>query len=90
MADNPVAVPLPEGDWVKVATAVTTGTIHRLSKAPVSYLHTFVGTGEAAPTDDDTAAELFFVDSFASISSDTAIDVYVKAKGKDGSVRVDL
>lgn len=90
MAENPVVVELPKGAWVLAAEAVTAGAIHRLSRAPTSYLQTFVKTGEAAPTDNDDAAQLFYSDSFATISSNTAIDVYVQAAGKDGSVRVDL
>ena len=90
MAENPVVVEVPEGEWVLAAQAVTAGIIHRLSRAPTSYLQTFVKTGEAAPTDRSDAAQLFYSDSFATISSDAAIDVYVQAAGKAGSVRVDL
>ena len=90
MASNPVIVPCPLDTWVKVATAVKLGTIHRTSSIPEVYIQTFVLTGEAAPTDDTDAALIFVTQVQSDISSDADIDVYIKARGASGEVRVDL
>jgi hypothetical protein len=76
--------------WVKVATGITTATIHRMSVAPNLYRQTFVLTGASAPANDSTAA-LMFSDSPNEeiVESSAAIDYYVKAVGAAGSVRVD-
>ena len=86
----PVVVSCTVNQWTLVATAVTSATIHRLSVSPGLYRQTFVLTGEAAPTDDSTAA-LMFSDSPNEevVVSGAAIDYYVKAVGAAGSVRVD-
>ena len=86
MAD-PVLVPCPEGQWTKVATNKTTGTIHVISTAPNKYLQTYRDTGEAAPT---TIEEAVPFDSFLQISASAGIDVYVCASGKAGKIRADL
>ena len=76
--------------WKKVATGITSVTIHRLSVAPSLYKQAIVLTGVAAPTDDSTAA-LMFSDSPNEeiVKSSAGIDYYVKAVKNDGSVRVD-
>jgi hypothetical protein len=86
----PLVVTCTKDTWVKVATGITSATIHRLSVAPNLYRQTFVLTTVAAPTDDSTAA-LMFSDSPNEeiVESSAAIDYYVKAVGAAGSVRVD-
>ncbi len=86
MAD-PNMVSLAADTWTLVASSVTTGVIHIKDKG-TRYLHTYVDTGNAAPTDDSKAVAM---------SSDTGvinavnpIDVYIKAVGETGEIRVDL
>jgi hypothetical protein len=90
MAANPVTVVCTKNTWVKVATAVTSGTIYKRSILPERYLQTIRLTGGAVPTDNDDAASIFECRDQAGISSDAAIDVYIKARGAAGEVRVDL
>lgn len=90
MASNPVVVACTADTWVKVATNVVTGTIHRLSTDPEKYAHTLRVTGGAAPANDDDASVAFNGSDQLQISSDSGIDVYIKARGRDGSVRIDL
>lgn len=91
MAVNPVTVACAADVWTKVATNVLVGTIYQLSFLPAVYLQTIRITGDAAPANDDDAAQIFGVSAKESgISSDTEIDVYVKALRFDGEVRVDL
>ena len=89
MANNPSVLECPADTWVKVATGVTSGRVHRLSTNPSSYSQTYRVTADPAPTDDDDASVLFSRCDSEPIDSDTAIDVYVKARGRDGSVRID-
>ena len=85
MAD-PVIKACPEGVWTIVAPSVLNGIIHVL-KTGVLYVQTYRDTGGAAPSD---ASEEVPFNSELQIASSAAIDVYVKSKGGDGSVRVDL
>lgn len=87
MASNPVIVACPADTWVNVATGVLTGVVHALSTEPHRYVHTYRVTTDPAPADDTEAVP--FSEQHV-ISADTAIDVYIKAIGGDGSVRVDL
>jgi hypothetical protein len=94
MAD-PVVVVCAEDTWVKVATNATTGMVWALSVAPNMYLCTYRDTGNPAPADDDDA--VIFPSSSPDdtnpglpISASAGIDVYIKAKGAEGKVRVDL
>lgn len=89
MAD-PAVITCTADTWVVVATAVKSGEIHRLSELPSKYLQTYRDTGGAAPTDDTDAAEVFWGSTSATISNTVDIDVYVKAIGKAGKVRVDI
>lgn len=90
MVHNPAVVECPESVWVKVAEGVTSGTIHRLVTLPEHYLHTYRNANDPAPIDNSDAALLFSgVSVFAAISNDTSIDVYVKAIGANGRIRVD-
>jgi hypothetical protein len=75
--------------WVKVATNVTSATIHKLSNSPNVYKQTHVDTGAAAPANDNNAVLAFGqCDSFI-FSESTASDVYIKAVRVAGSVRTD-
>ena len=89
-ANNPVVVECPENIWVIVAEAVTSGTLHRLITSPEHYLHTYRKADDPAPIDNSDAALLFSgVSVFAAVSNDASIDVYVKAIGANGRIRVD-
>ena len=75
--------------WVKVATNVTSATIHKLSVSPNIYKETHVATGAAAPANENNAILAFSgCDSFI-FSASAASDVYIKAVGVAGSVRTD-
>jgi hypothetical protein len=75
--------------WVRVATAVTSAVIHKLNVLPGVYKQTYVNTAASAPTNDDNAVVAFgAADSFV-FSDSTSSDIYIKAVGKTGSVRVD-
>ena len=90
MATNPVIFECPESVWVRVAEGVTSGTLHKLNTLPEHYLHTYRTATEAAPVDNSDAALLFSGASvFAAVSNDIGVDVYVKAIGADGRIRVD-
>lgn len=86
----PSVVTCTADTWVKVATGITSATIHRLSVAPNVYRQTYVLTGVAAPADDSMAALMFSDSPNEEIhKSSEAVDYYVKAVGVAGSVRVD-
>ena len=90
MSHNPAVVECPKNVWVKVAAEITSGTIHRLVTLPEHYLHTYRNANEPAPSDNSDAALLFSgVSVFAAVSNDVNIDVYVKAIGANGRIRVD-
>lgn len=87
MAD-PVIVALAADTWTIVATGVTSGQVWIREKPPIRYLHTYVMTGNPAPTDNSKAVP--FYNEMIPISASAAIDVYVKAVNVAGEVRVDL
>ena len=75
-----------EGQWVKIATAVTGAYLDRL-KSEFTFWVTSVATGAAAP---DAAIKLkspkLFEDSNQEeVESSTAIDVYVWIENADGN-----
>jgi hypothetical protein len=85
----PITVVCPADTWTKVATAVTSATVHKLNVLPSLYKQTFVATGGAAPTTDDDAVKAFNgCDSFI-FSESASSDIYIKAVKKAGEVRVD-
>jgi len=86
----PARVECAADTWVLVAENVTSGQLHRLEKSPNLYLQTYVDTGDAAPTDDNTAVPVFVGGESVIISNVSAIDVYIKAVGAAGAVRADL
>jgi hypothetical protein len=90
MAD-PVIVAIPTGDWVKVATNVLTGQIHR-KKNNVVYKQTYRQTGQPAPliTELDEGVPLFADGPAEAIIANEGIDVYIWAIDKNGEVRVDV
>lgn len=90
MSHNPQIFACPENVWVMVANGVTSGTLHRLDVLPEHYLHTYRLKNDPGPVNNEDAALLFSGTSvFAAISNDVDIDVYVKAIGADGRVRLD-
>jgi len=87
---NPAIVSCTKDTWVLVAQNVTAGAIYNMAPT-VQYMQTYRMTGQAAPS-ADTDAVLAFDDPFVPlvISAPAAIDVYLKAVGVAGSVRVDI
>jgi hypothetical protein len=85
---DPSVVACTVDTWVKVATNVTAGYVWILDSAPTSYLQTYRDTGGAAPTNDNDA--VLFPPPGMPISASAGIDVYIKARGVAGSVRVDV
>lgn len=99
---NPDIQTLNEWEWVKVATNVVTGSIHRLNTV-VYYYQTFRLTGEAAPaaptvgTIPAEAVRIFDKSNQVPISSTDLIDVYIMCANSDddsdddvGKIRVDI
>lgn len=90
-----------EWEWVKVATDVTSGTIHSLNST-VYYYQTFRPTGEAAPAIPtvgiipEEAVRIFELSNQEDISNNYSIDVYIMCANSDddntdnGKLRVDL
>jgi len=83
---NPATTVCTKDTWVKVADSITTGQIKIIDFAPDKYLETYRVEDDPAPTDDTDAAPL----NVASIIffSDP-VDIYVKAIGAAGKVRLD-
>jgi len=99
---NPLVVDIgTEWAWQKVATAVKTGAIHRLTTV-VEYYQTYRLTGVAAPTAPtlgtipEEAVRMFELSGSEAISSAEDIDVYIMAKynktitERNGKVRIDI
>ena len=84
---EPAIHALPENTWVKVATGVTQGMVWVL-KTNAVYVHTYRLTGNPAPTDLTDSAPLPYPG--LPISSEEAIDVYLRAEGFDGVAWVGL
>lgn len=87
---NPAIINVPADQWTKVATAVTSGLIHRIETDPNKYLQTFRLTGEAAPTNITDGALAFKNGDPEIISNSVNIDVYIYPVKKSGVVRVDI
>jgi len=81
---------LPADVWVKVASEVTTGVIQKISSLPNVYWQTYRFLGEPGPVDDSDKVVLFGDSNTENISSDVFIDVYVKAVGRNGEVRINI
>ncbi len=100
MAD-PQIIAIPEWVWTKVATAVTTGAIHRLVST-VYYFQTYRLTGEAAPTaptqgtTPEESVRIFDRSNNEIIDSSNPIDVYIMGANQDddaddtGKIRIDI
>jgi hypothetical protein len=86
---NPVLTTIPANVWIKVATNVTKGFLHRVNQE-TTYLQTYRLTGQAAPADFTEAIRMFEQTSVEEISAQVGIDVYVCAIPLEGSVRVDV
>lgn len=88
---EPIIVACPADTWVLVVGAVTSATLYKMSVTPNLYLQTYRLRGDPPPVNNADAAVAFIGDDlYASVSSDALIDVYIKAVGKDGQLRVDL
>ena len=90
MAADPTIVTCTLDTWVEVANSVTAGTVHKLSNAPTLYKQTYRLAASGPPSDELDGVPAFVNDEPLAISADAVIDVYIMAKGKAGSVRVDL
>lgn len=90
MAVNPVIIACPANAWVKVASEVLVGTVYRRSAIPGVYLQAIRVAGDPPPADNSEIVGAFGKSGEFGISSDTPIDVYVKALRIAGEVRVDL
>ncbi len=99
MAD-PQVVAISQWVWTKVATNITTGTVHRLNTL-VDYYQTYRDTGGSAPsaptvgTVPTEAVKMFNSKAFEDTEYTTGIDVYIMGGSRSqssniGSVRVDL
>jgi hypothetical protein len=86
MAD-PVVKTLNADEWTLVLENATTGIIHIRDELPKLYLHTFRTTGSPAPVDDVDAVRIY--GHAAELNTDDFVDVYIKAVGAPGKVRVD-
>lgn len=84
---NPALIVCTKDTWIKVASAVTSGMVRKITKG-VSYLHTYRVASDPTPS-NITDAVKFLGDSIP-ISASAAIDVWIYAQGAAGKVRVDL
>jgi len=87
MASNPSAVTCTKDAWVKVADSVLSCTIHIMQTSPSKYLHTYRVEDDPAPTNDNDAVP--FDDHSIHAEFDDYVDIYVKAVGAAGKVRLD-
>jgi hypothetical protein len=87
---NPIFIDCPAEKWKKVATGVTTGTIHKWDKSPYGYLHTYRETGGSAPTLKEEGIPAFVGSNTLTIAHTSLIDVYLYSLTDPGRVRVDL
>jgi hypothetical protein len=91
----PAFVTVTKGQAVEVATAVVTGQIHKVKPGSpgAEYFHTYVPTGEAAPTtfNEFRGGKIFIDGDTEIISANEQIDVYFwLTGGENGEVRVDV
>jgi hypothetical protein len=86
---NPAIVTCAKDVWTLVASGITEGAIYNMSPT-VPFMQTYRMGGSSAPASDVDAFPAFS-DAYAplAISAAEAIDVYMKAVGIAGSVRVD-
>jgi hypothetical protein len=88
MANPQYPVNIAAGAWVKVATNVTTGVIHKMLKG--TYFQTYRLTGEDAPITKDEAVKVFMDKPLTEdILSSVGIDVYIW-NDVVGIIRVDV
>lgn len=87
---NPAVISIPTGQWVKVADAVTAGSVVPLQR-DANYLQTYRVAADPAPTNEDYTDALELDKDGLIIQAPVAIDVYVCVTGSAvGKVRVDL
>lgn len=88
---EPVIIDCPADTWVLVAEDVTTGQIWKMLNVNRGYLQTYRTADNPAPTNDDDAVPAFPNNTInLPISATALIDVYIKAVGSAGKVRVDI
>jgi hypothetical protein len=91
---DPNFVTVTKGQAELVASNVTTGQVHKVKPGSpgAQYFHTYVLTGNPAPTTQDEFRVKAFVESDTElISANAPIDVYLWLDSdEDGIVRVDI
>ena len=88
---NPVIINCPANEWVKIATNVVSGQIHKKTEAPQEYLYTYRETGDPEPTDKEEGVLLFIGNVVSEIiKNSSGIDIYIYPVTSAGKVRVDL
>lgn len=87
MASNPSVVTCTADTWVKVADSVTSCKIHKTEFSPAKYLQTYRVEDDPAPTNDNDA--VIFEGLTLFVDEDAEIDVYIKAIGAAGEIRLD-
>lgn len=88
---NPVNVAVPKNTWTLVAANVTDGVIDIKKYRYNDFYKTYVITGDPAPAGDqniDTAMNVLGEEII--ISAQSAIDVYLYSKDRDGEAVVSL
>lgn len=90
MAATPVEITCTADTFVLIASAVTTGRIHKLSNLPNVYIMVTRKAGDPAPTDEIGSWLIFDRGNTETISDSAAIDVYIKARRVDGKISVVL
>lgn len=89
---NPAVMSMnTEWEWVKIATAITVGSIHMVNRWPC-YYRTYRLTGESAPssltpgTIPDEAIQIFIDATEEIINANEAIDVYLFCKNDNSKI----
>ena len=85
-------VDCPKGVWTKVADSVTKGFIHTSVTDPTVFYHAWRHAGDSAPPSEypfSIDGQVRLTVPVDEIRSDAPIDVYIYARDRDGSVRVD-
>lgn len=87
---NPIVIEItPENKWIKIATAVTQGSVCIKTNEPVAYFFDNRETGEAAPAGLSTAKR-FDKTGNEIILNSIPIDVYIYALHVPGNIILDL
>lgn len=88
----PSITDIPEGAWIKVATAVKAMRIQKQKRGSFSYFHAYgVYDGETPPTfPPDDSQEIIWETDTLEFTHTEDCDFFLKCKGGDGVVRVEI